>query len=94
MTFNFNIKRGVLKKIPAVVHIDKTARVQTVNKNLNPRYWSLISEFKKLSGKGIVLNTSLNSKNEPIACTPEDALRNLYDSQMDALIIGNYLIRK
>ncbi len=94
MTINFKIKKDKIEKIPSAVHIDGTARVQTVSKKTNALYWDLISEFGKLSGEQVILNTSMNSKGEPIVCSPNDAIKNFYTSQMDALVMGNYLIEK
>ncbi|MBI2676560.1 MAG: hypothetical protein HYX21_01225 [Candidatus Yanofskybacteria bacterium] len=78
--------------IPAVTHIDGTARVQTVSAEQNPRFYSLIKEFQKLTGVPVVLNTSFNDSGEPIIETPKDAVRTFKATNLDALIIGNYLI--
>jgi carbamoyltransferase len=94
MIIDFEVKKEAVKKIPSVVHVDGTARIQTVNKNINPLYWRLINEFGKISGEYAVLNTSLNSKAKPIAASPIDAIKNFYNSGMDAIIIGNYLLTK
>jgi carbamoyltransferase len=80
--------------IPAVTHIDFSARVQTVHKETNPRYWGLINNFKKLSGCGVIVNTSFNVRGEPIVCTPEDAYKCFMRTEMDYLVIGNYLFNK
>lgn len=80
------------EKIPAVVHIDETCRVQTVNNKVNPRYHSLITEFEKITGIPIVLNTSLNIQ-EPIVCTPQDAINTFKKSEIDYLAIGDHLIK-
>lgn len=84
-------KRAV---IPAVTHVDGTARVHTVKASVNPRYHRLIREFETLTGVPVVLNTSFNLQGEPIVCTPEDALRCFYGSGLDALALGPYLITK
>jgi carbamoyltransferase len=94
MILNFKIKKEKLKKIPSVVHVDGTARVQTVSKKINPLFWKLIYEFGKITGEPVVLNTSLNSKGEPIACSPKDAINTFYSTEMDALVLGNFLIEK
>lgn len=95
MTVTYNIvSENVLKQIPAVIHVDKTARIQTVNKAENPLYYSLLQELKHLTGHGVVLNTSFNLANEPIVNTPKEAVATFYSSGMDALIIGNYLLKK
>jgi carbamoyltransferase len=78
-------------KIPAVVHVDGTARPQMVNRDANPRYWELINEFKKLTGIPVLLNTSFNVQ-EPIVCTPSDAVRTFSGSNFDALVLENNLV--
>ncbi|MTI37931.1 carbamoyltransferase family protein, partial [Fulvivirga lutimaris] len=80
--------------IPAITHIDFSARIQTVHKETNPRYYELISEFKKQTGYGLVVNTSFNVRGEPIVCTPEDAYRCFMRTEMDFLVIENYLFKK
>jgi carbamoyltransferase len=94
MLFIQNVKNEVRDKIPAVTHIDGTARVQTVAREINPRFWSLISEFKKRTGIPLVLNTSFNLRGEPIVCSPRDAIRTFYSSGLDCLVLGNHLISK
>lgn len=81
-------------KIPATVHVDGSARPQWVRKETNPRYWSLIDEFRKLTGIPVLMNTSFNLASEPIVHTPEDAIRSFSRSDIDALVIENYLIDK
>ena len=81
-------------KIPAVTHVDGTARIQTVEYRQNPIYYQMIKEFYALSGVPMVLNTSLNIKSMPICSSPEDALECLLNSGIDCLIIGNYLVWK
>jgi len=80
--------------IPAVTHIDKTARVQTVNNNTNPRLWQLIKAFENITGTPLLINTSFNLKGEPIVCTPQDAISCFKRSQMDYLVLGNYVAEK
>ena len=82
------------KIIPAVTHVDGTGRLQTVSKEQNDLYWNLINEFRKITGIPIVLNTSFNLKGEPIVCTPKDALRTFFTSGLDALFLGNCLVKK
>jgi carbamoyltransferase len=81
-------------KIPAVTHFDGTARIQTVSRKTNPRYWELIDEFRKITGIAVVLNTSFNVRDEPIVCSPLDALGCFYSSGMDYLAMGDYLVLK
>lgn len=90
----FMIKSEKRKMIPAVTHIDGSGRLQTVKKQVNPRYYRLIAEFEKLSGIPIVLNTSFNLKGEAIVCTPTDALRTFFSCGLDVLVLGNYVITK
>lgn len=80
--------------MPAITHIDFSARIQTVHKETNPRYYELISEFKKLTGYGVVVNTSFNVRGEPIICTPDDAYLCFMRTEMDYLIIGNFMFDK
>ena len=79
--------------IPAVTHVDGTGRLQTVSREDNPRYWSLIKEFERQTGVPMVLNTSFN-ENEPIVCTPEQAIECYQRTQMDVLVLGNYMVEK
>ena len=79
--------------IPAVVHIDGTARPQTVSRKTNPRYWELISEFKRITGVPLLLNTSFNVQ-EPIVCTPDDAIRTFKNASFDALVLENNLVQR
>ncbi len=80
--------------VPAITHIDYSARIQSVNKNTNPKYWGLINEFKNQTGYGIIVNTSFNVRGEPIVCTPDDGFRCFMRTEMDFLVIGNYLFDK
>ena len=80
--------------IQSVTHLDFSARVQCVHKETNPRYHQLISEFKKLTKYGLVVNTSFNVRGEPIVCTPYDAYRCFMSTEMDVLVIGNYIFEK
>ena len=82
-------KHGV---IPAVTHVDGSGRLQTVNARTNPRYYQLISDFHKLTGVPVVLNTSFN-ENEPIVCTPQHALDCFLKTRMDVIYLGNYKVR-
>jgi carbamoyltransferase len=80
--------------IPAVTHVDYSARIQTVHRETNPRYHALISAFRERTGCPVLVNTSFNVRGEPIVCTPEDAFRCLMGSEIDLLAIGNCLVRK
>lgn len=80
--------------IPAVTHIDFSARIQTVHKETNERYWKLINAFKEKTGYGLLVNTSFNVRGEPIVCSPEDAYKCFMRTEMDYLVIGNFLFDK
>jgi carbamoyltransferase len=80
--------------IPAVTHVDYSARVQTVHKETNPKYWELISRFKKRTGCAVLVNTSFNVRGEPIVGTPEDAWRCFMGSEIELLVVENCLLRK
>lgn len=80
--------------LPSITHIDYSARIQTVHKETNPQYWVLIDAFKQQTGYGVIVNTSFNVRGEPIVCTPEDAYKCLMRTEMDYLVIGNYLFDK
>ena len=80
--------------IPAITHIDFSARIQSVNRETNPRYWSLLNEFKNQTGYGVFINTSFNVRGEPIVCSPEDAFLCFMRTEMDYLVVGNYLFDK
>ncbi len=90
----YKFKKEVQKKVPAVVHIDGTGRLQTVEKDDNPAYYALISEFEKITGIPIVLNTSFNLNGEPIVCSPTDAIRTFFSCGLDVLILGDFMLRK
>ena len=80
--------------IPAVTHVDYSARVQTVHADTNPRYHALLSAFKSLTGCPVLVNTSFNVRGEPIVCTPEDAFRCFMGTELDLLVAGNIIVRK
>ncbi len=80
--------------LPSVTHIDFSTRVQTIHKETNPRYWQLLDSFKQKTGYGVMVNTSFNVRGEPPVCTPEDAYRCFMRTEMDYLVIGDYLFSK
>ena len=80
--------------LPSITHIDYSARIQSVDKDVNPRYWRLIHGFKKLTGYGVIVNTSFNVRGEPMVCSPEDAYRCFMRTEMDYLVMGNYMLDK
>jgi carbamoyltransferase len=93
MLMVYQIKADRRAAIPAVTHVDGSGRLQTVSREMNPRYYQLIEDFCKLTGVPVVLNTSFN-ENEPIVCTPRDAIECFRKTRMDVLYIGNYEIRR
>jgi len=80
--------------IPAVTHVDYSARIQTVDIKISPRYWKLLNKFRELTGYGILVNTSFNVRDEPIVCTPEDAYLCFMRTEMDYLVAGNWILSK
>ena len=86
-----NISRS---SVPAITHVDYSARIQTVHADTNPRYHSVISKFKEKTGCPIVVNTSFNVRGEPIICTPTDAFKCFMGTELDVLAVGNYLLLK
>jgi carbamoyltransferase len=86
-----NIKRSTL---PAITHVDYSARIQTVHGDTNPLYHALITEFKKVTGCPVLVNTSFNVRGEPIVCTPTDAFRCFMGTEIDVLVIGRYVLMK
>ncbi len=94
MTINYDVDESVIEKISSVVHVDKTARIQTVNKNQNELYYKFLTYIKDIIGVGVCLNTSFNINNEPIVNTPREAIATFFGSGMDCLSIGNYILEK
>ena len=80
--------------IPAVTHMDYSARLQTVHRETNPRYWQLIDAFKRKTGCGVIVNTSFNVRGEPIVMTPDDAYRCFMRTEMDCLVMGDFIFHK
>ncbi|MDE5076092.1 MAG: hypothetical protein O4749_08575, partial [Trichodesmium sp. St5_bin2_1] len=81
-------------EIPAITHVDYSARIQTIHQETNPRYHDLITHFEKLTKCGVIVNTSFNVRGEPIVCTPEDAYRCFMRTEMDYLVVENFLMAK
>lgn len=88
------IVNKVRSDIPAVTHVDYSARIQTVNEEDNPSYYGIIKAFQQLTGCGVVINTSFNVRGEPIVCTPEDAYLCFMRTEMDVLVLGTFLLYK
>jgi carbamoyltransferase len=83
----YHIRSGV----PAITHVDYSARIQTVSPDRNPKFWQLINDFKKITGCGMLINTSFNVRGEPIVCSPQDAYRGFMRTGMDYLVMGNFV---
>jgi carbamoyltransferase len=94
MTFVYDVRRDKEGKIPAVRHVDGTARIQTINRSQNPAYYDLIQAFGKRSGVPVLINTSFNTRGEPVVCTPRDALESFFTTPLDALAIGSFIVEK
>jgi len=80
--------------VPSITHIDYSARIQSVNKEVHPKYWQLIDTFRQKTGYGVIVNTSFNVRGEPIVCSPEDAYRCFMGTEMDYLVMGDFLFKK
>lgn len=94
MLFVYKVKADKADLIPAVRHVDGTARIQTVNENQHAAYYQLLKAFKKLTGVPVLVNTSFNTRGEPIVCTPRDAIECFWTSPFDALVINSFLLEK
>jgi carbamoyltransferase len=94
MLFVYEVKEDKKDKIPAVTHVDGTARIQTVNRQQHERYYDLLQAFYKKTGVPILINTSFNTLGKPIVCSPRDAIECFWSSPFDALVIGSFLIQK
>jgi carbamoyltransferase len=94
MTFTFDVAESWKERIPEVVHEDGTARAQIVTQATNPRYYELLQEMEKLTGNGVVLNTSLNRRGEPMVCSPTDALNMFFGSDLEYLVMEDILVTK
>jgi carbamoyltransferase len=92
--FGIDKLNSVRSQIPAVTHVDYSARIQTVHRDTNPVYHALISAFQRLTGCPVIVNTSFNVRGEPIVCTPEDAFRCFMGSDIERLVVGNCLVSK
>jgi carbamoyltransferase len=94
MLFVYPVREDKAERIPAVRHVDGTARIQTVNQRQHPAYHNLLTEFKKLTGVPVLVNTSFNTLGKPIVSSPRDAVECFWTSPFDALVIGSYVIEK
>lgn len=94
MLFVYDVAADKAGRIPAVRHTDGTARIQTINRGQHPLYYDLIRAFQKRTGVPVLVNTSFNTRGEPIVCTPRDAIESYWTSPLDALVIGSFLLTK
>lgn len=94
MLFVYDVQPDKVAKIPAVRHTDGTARIQTINRQQNPLYYDLIKAFEARTGVPVLVNTSFNTRGEPIVCSPRDAIECFWTSPLDALVIGSFLLEK
>jgi carbamoyltransferase len=94
MILAFQVEEKYIDQIPAVVHIDGSARPQAVDKKSNPNFYSLLKEFENLTGHPILINTSFNVQGEPIVNSPQDAIRAFYSTGIDILVLGNFVLKK
>jgi carbamoyltransferase len=94
MLFVYDVQPDKAEVIPAVRHIDGTARIQTVNREQHPLYYDLLKAFQARTGVPVLVNTSFNTRGEPIVCTPRDAVECFWTSPLDALVIGPFLLEK
>src|SRR5262249_30223225 len=92
MLYVTQVLPGYRHALPAVTHVDGSARVQTVTAEENPRLWTLLNAFERVTGLPILLNTSFNVKGEPIVCTPQEAINTFRNAHLDALVLGDYLV--
>jgi carbamoyltransferase len=94
MLFIYDVRPEQAHRIPAACHADRTARVQTVRRETNPRYHDLLKAFGARSGVPVLVNTSFNVRGEPVVCSPKDAINAFFSTPLDALVIGDYLVEK
>jgi carbamoyltransferase len=94
MLFTFPVREEKARRIPAVTHVDGTARVQTINRDQHPAYYDVIAAFERRTGVPVLVNTSFNTRGEPIVCTPRDAVESFWTSPLDALVIGSFVLEK
>ncbi|MCA9973763.1 MAG: nodulation protein, partial [Anaerolineales bacterium] len=94
MLFVYDVRPEVADRIPAVRHVDGTARIQTVNRAQHPLYYDLLRAFQARTGVPVLVNTSLNTRGEPIVCTPRDVVECFWSSPLDAQVIGSFLLEK
>jgi carbamoyltransferase len=94
MLFVYGVAPDKAQRIPAVRHVDGTARIQTINRQQNALYYDLIKAFQLRTGVPVLVNTSFNTRSEPVVCTPRDAVECFWTSPIDALAIGPFVLEK
>lgn len=94
MVFVYDVRADKEDKIPAVRHVDGTARIQTINRSQNPAYYDLLTAFAERSGVPVLINTSFNTRGEPVVCSPRDAVESFCTTPLDALAIGSFIVQK
>ena len=94
MLFVYDVLSDKADHIPAVRHVDGTARIQTIRRDQHSLYYDLIKAFERRTGVPVLVNTSFNTRGEPIVCTPRDAVESFWTSPLDALVIGSFLLQK
>ncbi|MEN3292041.1 MAG: carbamoyltransferase [Burkholderiales bacterium] len=94
MLFIYDVQPDKADRIPAVRHIDGTARIQTINRSQNPPYYDLLRAFKERTGVPVLINTSFNTRGEPVVCSPRDAVESFCSTPLDALVIGSFIVEK
>jgi carbamoyltransferase len=94
MLFVYDVREDRKDKIPAVRHVDGTARIQTINRSQNEPYYDLLKAFQARTGVPVLVNTSFNTRGEPIVCSPRDAVECFWTSPLDALVIGPFILEK
>jgi carbamoyltransferase len=94
MLFVHDIRPECADRIPAVRHVDGTARIQTISRDQHALYYDLLAAFRERTGVPVLVNTSFNTRGEPIVCTPRDAVECFWTSPLDALVIGPFLLQK
>jgi carbamoyltransferase len=94
MISSYTVKTGMRDEIAAVTHVDGTCRPQMIERGVYPKFWNLLNEYEKLTGSPVLMNTSLNVKGEPIVCNPHDAIKCFYDTGIQVLVLGSYILRK
>ena len=92
MTITFDTTERCRQEAPAVVHVDGTARPQIIRREINPEYYDILTEYNRLTGRSILVNTSYNMHEEPIVCTADEAVEAFFASGIDSLVVGPYLV--